>query len=61
MALLRSYLFLLTPGRRSPEIAPRLHYVVEGSPERAVQVCSQSYPEHRILSMRDVTDQASAA
>jgi hypothetical protein len=61
MAPLRSYLILLTPRRRSPKSQPRLHYVLEESPDRAVQVCAQSYPEHRILSIRDVTDEATAA
>jgi len=38
-----------------------LHYVLEESSARAIDVCSQSYPDHRIVSMRDVTHQATAA
>jgi hypothetical protein len=56
---LRSYLFLLAPRSRAG--SPRIHYVLEESPERAIQVCDQVYPQHRILSVRDVTDQATAA
>jgi hypothetical protein len=56
---LRSYLFLLAPRSRAE--SPLIHYVLEESPERAIQVCDQVYPEHRILSVRDVTDQATAA
>jgi hypothetical protein len=56
---LRSYLFLLAPRSRAE--SPRIHYVLEESPERAIQVCDQVYPGHRILSVRDVTDQANAA
>jgi hypothetical protein len=61
MAPLRSYLFLLTPRTGVQERTPLIHYVVEESPERAIQVCDQAYPGHRILSVRDVTDQATAA
>jgi hypothetical protein len=61
MAPLRSYLFLLAPRVRRQAGAPLIHYVVEESPERAIQVCDQSHPGHRILSVRDVTDHATAA
>jgi hypothetical protein len=56
---LRSYLFLLAP--RSPAGTPLIHYVLEESPERAIQVCDQMYPGHRVLAVRDVTDEATAA
>jgi hypothetical protein len=61
MAPLRSYLFLLTPRPGARDRTPLIHYVVEESPERAAQVCEQAHPGHRILSVRDVTDQATAA
>ncbi len=61
IAPLRSYLFLLAPRTRASSDRPLLHYVVEESPERAVEVCDQSHPGHRILSIRDVTDEATAA
>jgi hypothetical protein len=61
MAPLRSYLFLLVPRARLQGETPLIHYVVEESPERAIQVCDQSYPGHRIVAVRDVTDHASAA
>jgi hypothetical protein len=38
-----------------------IHYVLEESPERAIQVCDQSCPDHRIIALRDVTDHATAA
>jgi hypothetical protein len=60
-APLRSYLFLLTPRPGARDRTPLIHYVVEESAERATQVCDQAYPGHRILSVRDVTDQATAA
>jgi hypothetical protein len=56
---LRSYLFLLAP--RSGGETPLIHEVLEESPERAIQLCGQVYPGHRILTVRDVTDQATAA
>jgi hypothetical protein len=61
IAPLRSYLFLLAPRGPSSGDRPLLHYVVEESPERAIEVCDQSHPGHRILSVRDVTDEATAA
>jgi hypothetical protein len=61
MAPLRSYLFLLAPRARSQGDPPVIHYVVEESPDRAIQVCDQSYPGHRIVVFRDVTDHATAA
>jgi hypothetical protein len=61
MAPLRSYLFLLAPRAGVQDRTPVIHYVVEESPERAIQVCDQAYPAHRIVSVRDVTDQATAA
>jgi hypothetical protein len=61
LAPLRSYLFLLAPRTGVQDRTPLIHYVVEQSPERAIQVCEQAYPAHRILSVRDVTDQATAA
>jgi hypothetical protein len=60
-APLRSYLFLLSPRPGARDRTPLIHYVVEESPERATQVCDQAHPGHRILSVRDVTDQATAA
>jgi len=35
--------------------------VVEESSARAAELCTQSSPGHRIVSMRDVTRQATAA
>ena len=61
VAPLRSYLFLLAPRTRFRGDPPVVHYVLEESPERAIEVCEQSYPGHRIVVLRDVTDQASAA
>ena len=58
---LRSYLFVLAPRVRSRGDAPLVHYIVEESPDRAIQVCGQEYPQHRILSVHDVTDAATAA
>lgn len=60
-APLRSYLFVLTPRTPSQGGTALVHYVLEESPERAVQVCYQSYPGLRIVSVRDVTDNATAA
>jgi hypothetical protein len=60
-APLRSYLFVLTPRTPSQGGAALIHYVLEESPERATQVCDQSYPGFRIVSVRDVTDNATAA
>jgi hypothetical protein len=61
MAPLRSYLVLLAPRTRSQGDTPVIHYVLEESPERAIEVCDQAYPGHRIVTVRDVTDQATAA
>ncbi len=61
MAPLRSYLFVLTPRTPLRGGAALIHYVLEESPERAIQVCDQSYPDLRIVSLRDVTDRATAA
>jgi hypothetical protein len=61
VASLHSYLFLLAPRTRMCGEAPVIHYVLEESPERAIEVCDQAYPGHRIVAVRDVTDQASAA
>ena len=61
MTPLRSYLFLLTPRLSSAEAEPLLHYVLEESSARAAQMCRHSHPDHRIVSMRDVTDAATAA
>jgi hypothetical protein len=60
-APLHSYLFLLAPRTLLRGEAPVIHYVLEESPERAIQVCDQAYPAHRIVAVRDVTDQATAA
>jgi hypothetical protein len=60
-APLRSYLFVLTPRTPWPGGAALVHHVLEESPERAIQVCDQSYPDLRIVSVRDVTDQSTAA
>lgn len=61
MAPLRSYLFVLAGRTRSQGGEALLHYILEESPERAIQVCDQSYPDLRIVSVRDVTDRATAA
>jgi hypothetical protein len=61
VAPLRSYLFMLAPRTRPSGETPLIHYVLEESPERAIEVCEQSYPGHRIVAFRDVTDQVSAA
>jgi hypothetical protein len=61
VAPLRSYLFLLAPRLGFRADPPVVHYVVEESPERAIEVCAQSYPDHRIVVLRDVTDRATAA
>ena len=58
---LRSYLFVLAPRMRAPGGGALIHYVLEESPERAIQVCGQSFPDLRIVSIRDVTDRATAA
>jgi hypothetical protein len=58
---LRSYLFVLAPRARSRAAVPLIHCVLEESPERAIQVCGQSHPDHRIVAVRDVTDHATAA
>lgn len=58
---LRSYLFVLTPRAPSQAGAALIHHVLEESPERATQVCDQTYPDLRIVSVRDVTDNATAA
>jgi hypothetical protein len=60
-APLRSYLFLLAPRTHLRGDTPLIHYVLEESPERAIQVCDQSHPGHRIVAFRDVTDHATAA
>jgi hypothetical protein len=61
MGPLRSSLLLLTRRRRSSGTAPLLHYAVEESSARAIELCSQSRLERRIASMRDVNHQATAA
>jgi hypothetical protein len=61
VAPLRSYLFLLAPRTRFRGDPPVVHYVLEESAERAIEVCAQSYPDHRIVVLRDVTDRATAA
>jgi hypothetical protein len=61
MAPLRSYLFVLAARTRSQRGGALIHYILEESPERAIQVCDQSYPDLRIVSLRDVTDRATAA
>jgi hypothetical protein len=61
MEPLRRYLFVLSPRTRSRGGPPLIHYVLEESPERAIQVCGQSHPDHRIVAVRDVTDHATAA
>jgi hypothetical protein len=38
-----------------------MHEVLEESPERAIQVCDQSHPRHRIVAVRDITGHATAA
>ena len=58
---LRSYLFVLTPRAPSQGGAAGIHYVLEESRERATQVCDQSHPDLRIVSVCDVTDNATAA
>ena len=61
MPPLRSYLLWLLPPAHERDMHPILHYVVEESPERAAEVSAQSYPGYRIIGMRDVTDEATAA
>jgi hypothetical protein len=61
MAPLRSYLFVLAARTRSQGGEALIHYILEESPERAIEVCDQSYPDLRIVSLRDVTDRATAA
>ena len=61
VAPLRSYLFVLAARTRSRGGGALIHYVLEESPERAIQVCDQSHPDLRIVSLRDVTDRATAA
>ena len=61
VAPLRSYFFLLVPRFRFRGDLSVIYYVVEESPERAIEVCEQSYPGRRIVGLRDVTDQATAA
>lgn len=58
---LRPYLFVLAPRTRSRRDAPLIHYVVEETVERAIQVCGQSHPDHTIVAVRDATDSATAA
>jgi hypothetical protein len=60
-APLRSYLFVLAARTRPRGGEALIHYVLEESPERAIQVCDQSYPDLRIVAVRDVTDRATAA
>ena len=59
MAPLRSYRFVLAAHPRGDE--PLIHYILEESPERAIQVCDQSHPGLRIVAVSDVTDRAAAA
>jgi hypothetical protein len=61
MPPLRSYLFVLAPRTRSSDRATLMHEVLEESPERAIQVCDQSHPRHRIVAVRDITGHATAA
>jgi len=61
VAPLRSYLFLLAPRTGFRADPPVVHYVLEESPERAIEVCAQSHAGHRIVVLRDVTDRATAA
>ncbi len=61
MAPLHAYLFVLAPRAHDGAGAPIVHYVLEESPERAIQVCDQEHPERRIVSVRDVTESAAAA
>jgi hypothetical protein len=61
MAPLRHYLFVLAARTRSQGDGALIHHILEESPERAIQVCDQSYPDLRIVSLRDVTDRATAA
>jgi hypothetical protein len=58
---LHSYRFVLAPRARSRSAAPLVHHVLEESAERAIQVCDQTYPDHRIVAVSDVTDHATAA
>jgi hypothetical protein len=61
MAPLRSFLLCLVPPARTPGSSPVIHYVVEETEARAAEVSTQTYPGHRILSIRDVTEGATAA
>ncbi len=60
-APLRRYLFVLAARTRSQGGGALIHYILEESPERAIEVCDQSHPDLRIVSLRDVTDRATAA
>jgi hypothetical protein len=52
---------VLAARTRSQGDGALIHHILEESPERAIQVCDQSYPDLRIVSLRDVTDRATAA
>jgi len=61
MSPLRSYLVWLLPPAEERDAHPMLHYVVEETQQRAAEVSIHSYPGYRIISLRDVTDEAAAA
>lgn len=61
VSLLRSYLIWLLPPPAQPEGTVILHYVVEESGERAAEVASQEYSGYRIIGLRDVSSEPTAA
>jgi hypothetical protein len=58
---LRSYLNWLLPPTTEVGGTVVLHYVVEESPERAAEAASLAYPGHRVIGLRDVSDELTAA
>jgi hypothetical protein len=58
---LRSYLIWLLPPTAEAGAAVVLHYVVEETAERAAEAASLGYPAHRVLGLRDVSDELTAA
>jgi hypothetical protein len=58
---LRSYLIWLLPPTTEAGGTVVLHYVVEESAERAAETASLGYPAHRVIGLRDVSDELTAA
>ena len=61
MSPLRSYLIWLLPPADQSERTVVLHCVVEESSERATQVANQEYPGYRVIGLRDISDELTAA